>query len=245
MLQGGAYDGMTRIPVAELHCLYCERPLALLHRLTGDKEFCSKDHRRQYMKEHGELALTRLLESRPKVAAKAEPTKRSGSILGLSLRDETPAEPPTVTTLPSSPPAKPPALPKGVRVLTTPPPVMNRSKSTPEVAPSTADFARGVIPPPHVAPGSIRQDFGPRGEPKWPKLPQSTAADDGQRTVTPPLFVTSGAFLRRKLQPALPSNYWTSRSNAIDAIELPPASPVWMVIEDRLRRTDRIGFCPP
>src|SRR5436190_23126698 len=44
-----------------MHCLYCDRPLALLKRLTGDGEFCSKEHRKIYQKEHNELALARLL----------------------------------------------------------------------------------------------------------------------------------------------------------------------------------------
>src|SRR5260221_6669454 len=44
-------------------CLYCDRPLALLKRLTGDGEFCSKEHRRIYQKEHNQLALARLLDA--------------------------------------------------------------------------------------------------------------------------------------------------------------------------------------
>src|SRR5712691_11800514 len=46
-------------------CLYCDRPLALLKRLTGDGEFCSKEHRRIYQKEHNQLALARLLDAQP------------------------------------------------------------------------------------------------------------------------------------------------------------------------------------
>jgi hypothetical protein len=52
-------------PVSQMHCLYCDRPLALLKRLTGDGEFCSKEHRRIYQKEHNQLGLARLLESQP------------------------------------------------------------------------------------------------------------------------------------------------------------------------------------
>ena len=48
-----------------MHCLYCDRPLALLKRLTGDGEFCSKEHRKIYQKEHNQLALARLLEAQP------------------------------------------------------------------------------------------------------------------------------------------------------------------------------------
>lgn len=46
-----------------MRCLYCDRPLALLKRLTGDGEFCSKDHRKVYQQEHSQRALARLLEA--------------------------------------------------------------------------------------------------------------------------------------------------------------------------------------
>src|SRR5258705_13882133 len=48
-----------------MHCLYCDRPLALLKRLTGDGEFCSKEHRKIYQREHNQLALERLLQAQP------------------------------------------------------------------------------------------------------------------------------------------------------------------------------------
>src|SRR5260370_29627483 len=62
-----------------MHCLYCDRPLALLKRLTGDGEFCSKEHRKIYQKEHNQLALARLLESQPKPKGKQrlEPAESS------------------------------------------------------------------------------------------------------------------------------------------------------------------------
>src|SRR6266545_2052651 len=56
-----------------MHCLYCDRPLALLKRLTGDGEFCSKEHRKIYQKEHNQLALARLMESQPGAKGKARP----------------------------------------------------------------------------------------------------------------------------------------------------------------------------
>jgi len=54
-----------------MHCLYCDRPLALLKRLTGDGEFCSKEHRKIYQREHNQLALERLLETQPGANRKA------------------------------------------------------------------------------------------------------------------------------------------------------------------------------
>ena len=61
--------------MSQMHCLYCDRPLALLKRLTGDGEFCSKEHRRIYQQEHNHLALARLLESQPKAKEKPSPDK--------------------------------------------------------------------------------------------------------------------------------------------------------------------------
>ena len=59
-----------------MHCLYCDRPLALIKRLTGDGEFCSKECRKNYQQEHNQLALARLLETQPpKTAGNAGPTK--------------------------------------------------------------------------------------------------------------------------------------------------------------------------
>jgi hypothetical protein len=56
-----------------MHCLYCDRPLALLKRLTGDGEFCSKEHRKIYQQEHNHLALARLLDAQPKTKEKPRP----------------------------------------------------------------------------------------------------------------------------------------------------------------------------
>src|SRR5437868_19329 len=62
-----------------MHCLYCDRPLALLKRLTGDSEFCSKEHRKIYQKEHNQLALARLLESQPNAKGKPRPSLKQAS----------------------------------------------------------------------------------------------------------------------------------------------------------------------
>lgn len=76
-------------------CLYCDRPLALLKRLTGDTEFCSKEHRRIYQQEHNQLALARLLESKPKDKPKQRLEKPQGvapepEILKPVKKSETP-----------------------------------------------------------------------------------------------------------------------------------------------------------
>lgn len=237
----------------ELHCLYCERPLALLHRLTGDKEFCSKDHRRLYMKEHGELALSRLLQSRPQ--AESKKSIAPGSIFGLNSpappvvekAAPVPSRPQAAAAVPT--PAKVVAktspLTRAVRILTTPPPAEGREEkaggdSARNVEPVPADFSVNVTRPARAT-DAIRHDFGPKGEPRWPDLPVSKL---GEPVAVPaaPLFVASGAFLRRKLQPSTPASYWVSREGADDGVALPAGVPSAVVIEDRLRRTDRIGL---
>ena len=80
--------------MSQMHCLYCDRPLALLKRLTGDGDFCSKEHRRIYQREHNQLALERLLEAQPA-------SNRKGA--GSKLDREVPAAP-----LPPPPPVEAP-----------------------------------------------------------------------------------------------------------------------------------------
>ena len=63
-----------------MHCLYCDRPLALLKRLTGDGEFCSKEHRKIYQREHNQLALERLLETQPASNRKTPPNPPKRSV---------------------------------------------------------------------------------------------------------------------------------------------------------------------
>jgi hypothetical protein len=58
--------------VSQNRCLHCDRPLAFLKRLTGDGEFCSKEHRKIYQREHNELALARLLEAQPSSSRRTE-----------------------------------------------------------------------------------------------------------------------------------------------------------------------------
>src|SRR5215470_14570873 len=83
-----------------MHCLYCDRPLALLKRLTGDGEFCSKEHRKIYQQEHNQLALERLLETQP--ASNKKPVVRRS-------RNDLPVEEPIVPAAPPETPGPDPA----------------------------------------------------------------------------------------------------------------------------------------
>jgi hypothetical protein len=109
------------------HCLYCDRPLALLKRLTGDGEFCSKEHRKIYQKEHNQLALARLLESQPKPKGKQRPS-------------------PPEDRQPPAPVAAPPPVPEPVRE-----PVPKKDERLPEQAGFISDFLReaSAVSEPH------------------------------------------------------------------------------------------------
>ena len=136
-----------------MHCLYCDRPLALLKRLTGDGEFCSKEHRKIYKKEHNQLALARLLESQP------GPTARLGTNKAQNDKPE-PAAAPRVATpvkeseqhqperagfisefLPETGAVSDPDRSTGVRRVWAEPPVLGESQAaTSGPQPKTADF---------------------------------------------------------------------------------------------------------
>src|SRR5579862_2365472 len=47
-----------------MRCLQCGKDLPLLKRMAGS-EFCSDAHRREYQQEYSDLALGRLLQSKP------------------------------------------------------------------------------------------------------------------------------------------------------------------------------------
>ena len=78
------------------NCLYCDRPLALLKRLTGDGEFCSKEHRKIYQQRHNQLALERLLQP---------PQPKGGAPRGNAPRGNAP-------NVPAGRPAPEPVQPK-------------------------------------------------------------------------------------------------------------------------------------
>src|SRR5271170_5711865 len=88
---------------SQMRCLYCDRPLPLLKRLTGDGEFCSKDHRKIYQQERNQLALARLLEGKP--AGGGNGKARPSALPAAKLA---PPPPPL-----ASPPPPPVAVPAG------------------------------------------------------------------------------------------------------------------------------------
>ena len=75
-----------------MRCLHCGKDVPLLKRLAGN-EFCSDAHRREYQREYSQLALGRLLQSKPSdPEKKPAPTERVATAPGLHTgKSERPA----------------------------------------------------------------------------------------------------------------------------------------------------------
>ncbi len=76
----------------EPFCLYCDKPLTLLSRISGGgKDFCSREHRELYERERTELGLTRLVQSLGEEPS--EPEKGPGALSpgALPMPDPRPA----------------------------------------------------------------------------------------------------------------------------------------------------------
>jgi len=198
------------------HCLYCERPLALFSRLTGDGEFCSKEHRRIYQKEHSELALARLLQAQPA----ARPPGRD---LGGQTEKRTPGRTEAAAAAAAAKTPKPvdPA-PAGF--------VLH------EIVMLQAHPLRVAAGPPAV---ESRQ--APL-QPRWKAFPQRLAPSAAGLV---PLSLSAGAFLRRKLQPTGIHSYPGPDRDGFHATAFPTIPPRMQSLADRLLRAERVGFCPP
>jgi hypothetical protein len=187
-----------------MHCLYCDRPLALLKRLTGDGEFCSKEHRKIYQREHSQLALARLLEAQPNAGAKARPARAPASqpLPELQQKEQKPVVPENqpemagfltdeIKARAQSEVSQPASLPR----FTIGRPVWNETTS-PQYGnphgpgPKTARFLAAETPQPRSFEGAAR-----RQERYSFKSPVSDLRfDDGPRAAT--------ALAKARLQPA-------------------------------------------
>ena len=215
-----------------MHCLYCDRPLAFLHRLTGDGEFCSRDHRRLYYQQHSQMALARLLRAQPGqksdgqdeiVGGKAS-SKRGLTQLNINDRrvpepvNEEPApilvrsEAPEIESIPESPasPATPnldliPAGPIGGQVEMIP--RVSRHAGPPA--------ARCVHPISYPGPGSSAS-----------------------------LFLGPGAFLTRRIQAVAPESNSVVNRRRFRPVPFALPAPGIGYLEDCLNQTERIGLAP-
>ena len=157
--------------MSQMRCLYCDRPLALLKRLTGDSEFCSKEHRKIYQKEHNQLALERLLASQPGPRGKLRPDKAEND------------KPEPAAALPVARPVAPRAVPPVA------PPVKEREKGQPERAGFIPDFLpeTGAVSDPDRSTG-VRRVWADS-----PVLGDSLAATSGPKPKTADFLAASPA----------------------------------------------------
>ncbi|MEO7651801.1 MAG: hypothetical protein ABIZ80_15155 [Bryobacteraceae bacterium] len=133
--------------MSQMHCLYCEKPLPLLQRLRGDAEFCSKEHRRIYQKEHNQLALARLLQAQPGSHLAARP--------GDGLKEKVPA-----VQTPAAPPAKPEPVMQPARFVPDPPALWNISAALLTACEARWQPLRTQLPPGLAGSGRIFLGLG-------------------------------------------------------------------------------------
>ncbi|MEO5922929.1 MAG: hypothetical protein ABIR70_03795 [Bryobacteraceae bacterium] len=105
-----------------MRCLYCNKELALLKRLTGGAEFCSDAHRKKYQEEFNDLALSRLLQT-PTAPAAPLPVPEP-------VPEEPKIVPPPVAVAPPRPRSTQPASSPGPTLVANPTPRAERAKPT-------------------------------------------------------------------------------------------------------------------
>src|SRR5579863_3827219 len=105
-----------------MRCLQCGKDLPLLKRMAGS-EFCSDAHRKEYQKEYSDLALGRLLQSKPPGLENIPSLNGPPSVLMPPPPANGHSGPPPSFTLPAAPKLEP---------------VVAAAKTVPVVSPSSA-----------------------------------------------------------------------------------------------------------
>lgn len=236
--------------MAELHCLYCERPLDLFARLTGDKEFCCKEHRRIYQQEHSQLALARLLQAQSTPSRPEDDGQR-----GLSRQPSPPVQPDTSQqTKPAETSfilrsAKKPEMPAKPSIARS---VVDRAaERLAEIAreskdKSPRDKAKEQAPPPLAGfvPAKAAQPAGAA------ELRQSDDTQMGKLDARMPLpaegvsFLTPGAFLAHQSVLLSTRSYPVLERVSAKVIPFSAVTSQMGFLEEGLRATSRIGFAP-
>jgi hypothetical protein len=229
--------------VSDQICLHCEQPLALIQRLSGDTEFCSKEHRRLYYQERERLALARLLESAPKRPATKVPPPPPKPVL---VEEPFEMEEPTIMSLEAfaaqvnrKPEPAPNAAKKGEVKRPEP-----EKKADPlrKASPDPAGFARanGVEPRSKAA---LPKTDGPVEAIEWkPAVPPASRpkADVPGGVV----FLSPGSFLPLRTRFAALTRSESEPSVRLDAAAFPLRGAELQALRERLRRADRVGFGP-
>lgn len=166
--------GQPEQHVNEGCCKFCGARLSLVKRMSR-QEFCSNDHRDEYMRGHGDAALERLQEtSRPKA-----PTS-TGGVPGRGESDHPAAIRPTGSIL----------------GLSAPPPAPARSEAAQRLDP--AQIRQAAAPPP-LRPAPPPAAPAPQPVSQRPAAAPVTAAPEATAVSTPP--VQTMALARTKARP--------------------------------------------
>ena len=223
--------------MAELRCRFCEKPLALMTRLAGDREFCSKEHRRNYQQRDNQLALERLLQAQTGPAQKAS----SGKGWPVSVLESKPPERLAPEPLvrengskrePSLKPSKNGAPHKGAKGAAI-------SRPDAEPAPSPARF---ILQDPAIPVfEALGQHEVEEIAPRWKVFSRLPVL---QPPVTVPFVGPSSFLWHRTTQVAADANPDPGRFQ-FSLSFLPRIVSRTGYLEGQLRRTERIGFCPP
>ncbi len=212
-------------------CLYCEQPLALIHRLSGEAEFCSKEHRRLYRKEDERRALERLLQAAPRRPAKppvrtSPPPREPAEIL----------EEPTVISLG----AILAQVNRKSEPATKPEPAKKKAAD-----PAPAGFARANGFEPRSS-GAVLRKVAEVETLEWkPVTTQQVKPRRKPDTAATGAFLSPGSFLPRRIRlAALAQSEFVAGRN-VDTLPFPIRGAELEGLRERLRRADRVGFCPP
>jgi hypothetical protein len=228
--------------VSDQICLHCEQPLALIQRLSGDTEFCSREHRRLYYQERERLALARLLESAPKRPASKVPPPPPKPVV---VEEPFEMEEPTIMSLEAIAAQvnrKPEPPPKPAKKGETKRPEPERKADPRKASPDPAGFARA-------------NGVEPRSKAALPKTDGAVDALEWKPAVTPAsrpkadapagvVFLSPGFFLPLRTRFAPLTRSESEPAARLDAAAFPLRAAELQALRERLRRADRVGFGP-
>ncbi|MDP8991122.1 MAG: hypothetical protein M3N41_13705, partial [Acidobacteriota bacterium] len=133
-----------------MRCLQCGKDLPLLKRMSGS-EFCSDAHRREYQKEYSDLALGRLLQSKPPGLQNIAGLNGPPSVLTPMPPGNGHSAAPSSVTLPAMPKLEAVVAPTKT-VPAAPPSAAKKTEARAAIPPSSAAApANKVEPDPAIA----------------------------------------------------------------------------------------------
>lgn len=186
-------------------CRHCGARLSLVKRMSR-QEFCSAEHREEFLRAHGDAALGRLQE-----AAKPRPSTVQGLGLSRPATDPTPAKPVgSILGLSAPPPPRapepPPAEPRRAAPSSAAP--FSAKPAAAEPSPAAPPQVRRAEPPPErrAEPTILSPEpAAPAAPPAAKTLPPNFRTAKGSAPAAPPPSTTM-ALARTKPRPSVSKN---------------------------------------